>query len=97
MNLNDHRLSHNYASETFRGKKIYNKPFRDSRLYFSKSLKRNIIHKEQYLDRKCKKYFYLENRLGEEFIMGQFFNDKDDIIITLAYYEDLIRNFFPCH
>lgn len=94
MKLKDYQL---YPSNTFRGKRICNKPFRDSRLYFSASLKRNIIHKEKYLNRKCKKVFYLKNRHDSEYIMGQFFNDEDDIIVTLAYYEPLISTFFPSH
>ncbi len=86
------------SSITFRGKRICNKPFRDSRVEFTGSLKRMIEHKEHYLDRKAIKFFYVINRLGEEFIMGKFAskeNKNDSIIVTLSYYEKLIFKFIP--
>lgn len=50
------------------------------------SIRRHIRIKEADLDRTCRKLWWQENRLGEQFLFGSFCKNRDRLIVTVAAY-----------
>mgnify|MGYP007099664960 CR=1 FL=1 len=60
------------------------------------AVKRAIARKELYLDRKCRKIWSQENRLGETFLFGSFCKNRDRLIVTIAYGDKAVHGgFYP--
>lgn len=50
------------------------------------ALRRFIRDKEKYLNRRCCKMWYFQNRLDEWFIFGNFCRNYDRLLVTVAQY-----------
>jgi len=78
------------GTKLFRGKRICCCSYtQHNKIGFSASLKRQILHKEQYLNKKAHKFFYLKNPDGDEYIMGFF--GLNNLVVTLSYYDKDLR------
>lgn len=52
----------------------------------SDPLRRKLREKERSLHRQCRKIWTFTNPNEERFIFGQFWRNRDDIIVTIASY-----------
>lgn len=51
----------------------------------SKTMRKRIKEKEQYLNRKCRMIWECPNPKGERIIYGSFCRNYDRLIVTLGY------------